>query len=163
MKIQKKKIFFLIGVLIIIPFSLVGQIPDGHFIDADKSEKKGYKLKPFIQKDKGIYHYAVLTELPFDNKCKKGISQKKQIDCSEKRMSELIIKNIKTKIDYKGDVYVYLTVNSLAKAVNVEIKAYPKSDKINRVVREAVELVKFKPGKYKDKIVDSRIWAVLKF
>ncbi|TMU50758.1 hypothetical protein [Flagellimonas algicola] len=41
-------------VLLLIPLISMGQIPDGQFIDADKSASKVAKIKPFIQKDMGF-------------------------------------------------------------------------------------------------------------
>ncbi|TXD81152.1 hypothetical protein ESY86_19180 [Subsaximicrobium wynnwilliamsii] len=67
----------MLTLLLLIPILAIGQIPKGHFLDADDSTESGYKSKPFIQDKEGIYHYAVLTALPFDNDCASGLSEEK--------------------------------------------------------------------------------------
>ena len=160
--IRKQKIVFF-NVLFFITFFSFGQIPKGHFIDADDSSNKGFKLKPFIQKDKGIYHYAILTNLPFENRCEKGSSEKEQIECSEEVLNIMIKKNIDKRIDYLGSVYVYLTITKRAEIADIKIKSYPQSNEINKLILDAVKKIKVRPGEYKGKKVVSRLWTSLIF
>ncbi len=115
-------------ILLLIPVFAIGQIPKGHFLDADDSAEKGYKLKPFKQKKEGIYHYAILTELPFENDCESGISQKEQIACAEKNLNGLIREKLNSETDFKGNVYIYLTVTEKVKIMDIKVKSYPQSD-----------------------------------
>lgn len=149
----------LLTLLFLLPIISIGQIPKGHFLDADDSSKTGYKLKPFKQKKKGTYHYAVLTELPFENKCQKGLSEQERIDCSEKQLRELIEEKLPKTIDYKGNINLYLTVTKDSKIKEIKIKTYPKNDEIETLFEEVVKQIKVRPGKYKKKIVDSRLWT----
>jgi hypothetical protein len=159
---EKYKLTFLI-ILLLIPIISFGQIPKGHFLDADDSTEKGYKIKPFKQKIKGIYHYAILTELPFENDCIIRLSEKKQIYCAERNLKELIINNLNSELSYKGNVNIYLTVTKKAEIIDIKIKSYPQSDIIEKLVKEATEKIKVKAGKYKRKAVNSRLWTNLQF
>jgi hypothetical protein len=147
----------------LIPIFAIGQIPKGHFLDADDLAEKGYKIKPFKQKKEGIYHYAILTELPFENNCGKELSEKEQIKCSEKHLNELISAELNSETDYKGNVYVYLTVTENAEIVDIKVKSYPQSDEIDRLFEEATKKIEVRPGKYKKKTVKSRLWTSFKF
>ncbi|WP_416441740.1 hypothetical protein ACH3O9_14700 [Leeuwenhoekiella sp. A16] len=111
---MKKHKLNILTFLLLIPIFAVGQIPKEHFLDADDSAEKGYKLKPFKQKKEGIYHNAILTELPFENDCSKGLSEKQQIKCSEKNLNRLISEKLTSEIEFKGSVYIYLTVTENA-------------------------------------------------
>ncbi|MDX6748124.1 hypothetical protein SHK09_15105 [Polaribacter sp. PL03] len=159
------KIFKLtfLTILLLIPIFSFGQIPKGHFLDADDSTEKGYKLKPFKQKKEGIYHYAILTELPFENNCGKRISEKEQITCSEKNLKKLISENLKSETEFKGSVYVYLTVTKKAEIIDIKVKSYPQSNEIDKLIKEATEKITVKAGKYKRKTVNSRLWTSFKF
>lgn len=159
---MKYKLTFL-TILLLIPVISFGQIPKGHFLDADDSAEKGYKIKPFKQKKEGIYHYAILTELPFENDCGKKISEKEQIDCSEKNLKALISEKLNSEIKFKGSVYVYLTVSKKAEIFDIKVKSYPKSDEIDKLVKEATEKINVKAGKYRRKTVNSRLWTSFKF
>lgn len=159
---NKYKLIFL-TILLLIPIFAIGQIPKGHFLDADDSTDKGYKLKPFKQKKKGIYHYAILSELPFENDCENGISEKKQIACAERNLNRLISEKLNSESEFKGNVYVYLTVTEKAKIVDIKIKSYPQSDEIDKLIKEATEKINVKAGKYKRKTVKSRLWTSFKF
>ena len=141
----------------------IGQIPKGHFLDADDSAEKGYKLKPFKQKKKGIYHYAILTELPFENDCENGVSEKEQIACAEKNLNGLISEKLNSETEFKGNVYVYLTVTEKAEIIDIKVKSYPQSDEIDKIVKQATEQIKVRPAKYKKKVVKSRLWTKLEF
>jgi hypothetical protein len=159
------KIFKLtfLTILLLIPIFSFGQIPKGHFLDADDSAEKGYKLKPFKQKKEGIYHYAILTELPFENNCGKRISEKEQITCSEKTLRSLISEKLSTKTEFKGSVYVYLTITEKSEIIDIKIKSYPQTDKIDILIKEATEKINVKAGKYKRETVKSRLWTSFKF
>lgn len=159
---NKYKLIFL-TILLLIPIFAIGQIPKGHFLDADDSADKGYKLKPFKQKKKGIYHYAILSELPFENDCESGISEKKQIACAERNLNRLISEKMNSESEFKGNVYVYLTVTEKAKIIDIKVKSYPQSDEIDKLIKEATEKINVKPGKYKRKTVKSRLWTSFKF
>ncbi len=159
---NKNKLNFL-SFLLLAPILAIGQIPEGHFIDADKTAEKGYKVKPFKQEKEGIYHYAILTELPFENDCISGLSEKEQIACSEKNLRKLIYAKLASEIDFKGNVYVYMTVTTDAKITDIAVSSHPKSEKINNLIKEAVENVIFKPAKYKDEFVKSRLWTSFTF
>jgi hypothetical protein len=141
----------------------IGQIPKGHFLDADDSAEKGYKLKPFKQKKEGIYHYAILTELPFENDCESGISEKEQIACAEKILNGLISEKLNSEMEFKGNVYVYLTVTEKAEITDIKVKSYPQSDEIDKIIMQATEQIKVRPAKYKKKLVKSRLWTKLEF
>ena len=141
----------------------IGQIPKRHFLDADDSVEKGYKLKPFKQKKEGIYHYAILTELPFENDCESGISEKEQISCAEKNLNGLISEKLNFETEYKGNVYVYLTVTGKAEIIDIKVKSYPQSDEIDKIVKQATKQIKVRPAKYKKKVVKSRLWTKLEF
>ncbi len=156
-----KQIVVLIFVLT--PTLIFGQIPKGHFLDADSTGEKGAKIKPFIQKEKGIYHYAVLSQLPFENNCSKRLSEKKKINCSEDALSELIRRNIKSNSDYKGRVYVYLTVTEKSEITDVDVTSYPESIETNLIVKNATESLNVRPAEYKSKIVKARLWTFLVF
>ncbi|AUC77240.1 hypothetical protein [Olleya sp. Bg11-27] len=159
---NKYKLNFL-TILLLIPMLAIGQIPKGYFLDADDSAEKGYKLKPFKQKKEGIYHYAILTELPFENDCETGISEKEQIDCAENNLKELISEKLNSETEFKGDVYVYLTVTEKAEIVDIKVKSYPQSDKIDKKIKQATEQITVRPAKYKKKVVKSRLWTKLEF
>lgn len=159
---KKYKLNFL-TILLLIPIFAIGQIPKGHFLDADDTTEKGIKLKPFKQEKEGIYHYAVLTELPFANDCVNGLSEKEQIACSEEHLRNFIYPNLNSDIDFKGNVYVYLTITEDAQVTNVTVSSYPKSESTNKLIRDSIESIEFRPGKYEDKIVKSRLWTSFTF
>jgi len=139
------------------------QIPKGHFLDADDTAEKGFKIKPFKQKKEGIYHYAVLSELPFENNCDNNLPQEAYIECSEDTLQKLIRANLNKTISFKGNVYVYLTVTKEATIKDVSVKTYPKSYLVERLFREATEQIQVKPGKFKKKTVISRLWTRFNF
>ena len=148
---MKKNKWNILTFLMLLPVFAIGQIPKGHFLDADDSAEKGYKVKPYKQKKEGIYHYAILTELPFENDCKKDLSEKERIDCSENRLNELINEKLSFEIEFKGSVYVYLTVTENAEIQNIKVKSYPQTNEIDNLFREAIEKIEVIPGKYKKK------------
>ena len=162
---MKKYKLNILTFLLLIPIFAIGQIPKGHFLDADDSAEKGYKVKPFKQKKQGIYHYAILTELPFENNCGEGLSEKEQIDCSEEKLRELINEKMISEIEFKGNVYVYvyLTVTEKGEIEDIKIKSYPKTDEIDKIFKEATEKIEVRPGKYKKKSVKSRLWTNFKY
>ena len=86
--------------LMAVPLLGFGQIPKGHFLDSDG------KIKPFKQEKKGLYHYAILSEQPFEHNCPKKQSEKKKIICVEDHLSDLLRKELDLKPDYKGRVYI---------------------------------------------------------
>ncbi len=160
---MKKNKLNILTILLLIPFIGIGQIPKGHFLDADKTAEKGYKVKPFKQEKEGIYHYAVLTELPFENDCDSGLSEKEQIACSEQILRNFIYPKLPSEIEFKGNVYAYLTVNENSEVKNVTVNSYPKSEPTNDIIIKAINSIKFKPGKFNDKIVQSRLWTSFTF
>ncbi|MEE3999304.1 hypothetical protein V1T75_03050 [Tenacibaculum sp. FZY0031] len=160
---MKKNKWNILTFLMLLPVFAIGQIPKGHFLDADDSAEKGYKVKPYKQKKEGIYHYAILTELPFENDCKKDLSEKERIDCSENRLNELINEKLSFEIEFKGSVYVYLTVTENAEIQNIKVKSYPQTNEIDNLFREAIEKIEVIPGKYKKKVVKSRLWTSFEY
>ncbi|SDI63549.1 hypothetical protein [Winogradskyella thalassocola] len=160
---MKKYKLNILTFLLLIPFLGIGQIPKGHFLDADKSAERGYKVKPFKQDKEEIYHYAVLTELPFENDCDSGLSEKEQIACSEQNLRNFIYPNLSSEIEFKGNVYVYLTITEDSKINDVTVSSYPKSETTNEIIKEAINSIEFRPGKFNDKIVKSRLWTSFTF
>lgn len=132
-------------------------------MDADKTAERGYKVKPFKQEKEGIYHYAVLTELPFENDCGSGLSEKEQIACSEKNLRNFIYPKLSSEIKFKGNVYVYLTITEDAQATDVAVSSYPNSESTNNLIKQALNSINFKPGKFENKIVKSRLWTSFTF
>ena len=155
--------FIVLVSFFLIPLISVAQIPKGHFLDADDNAEKGYKLKPFIQEKEGIYHYAILTELPFENNCSINLSQEEQIKCSEETLNQLIIDNWGEPGYFKSSSYVYLTINEKGEPIDIKIKSYPHEDEIEPMYVSAIKRIKFKPAKYKGKIVKSRLWAKFEY
>mgnify|MGYP003149020352 CR=1 FL=1 len=148
------KLKFLMLVLLLPVFGLA-QIPKGHFLDSDG------EIKPFKQESKGLYHYAILSELPFENNCQKKQSEKKRIICAEDSLSDLLQKQLTLETDYKGRVYIYLTVNKNAEIEDVHITSYPNSNEINKAVNSATKNLAVKPAIYNDQIVKARLWTFL--
>nr|WP_299167138.1 hypothetical protein [uncultured Allomuricauda sp.] len=136
-----------------------GQIPEGHFLDSDNSTTTGYKIKPFIQVEKNIYHYAVLTELPFDNDCGSNLEQKEWITCSEQNLANLIFSKLHPDVRYKGVIYVYLTVSEQLEKNNVHVESYPESADINEEIKKLVEKLEVKTAKYGNLDVKARLWT----
>lgn len=155
------RIFFIL--VLFIPCLLIGQIPEGHFLDADKSAKNGYKLKPYKQEQKGIYHYAILSELPFENNCSSELSEKEQTACSEKQLRQLIYSKLSSQIKFKGNIYVYLTVTTDVQLTDITVSSHPNSKTANTLIENAIKNINFKPGKFNDKTVSSRLWTSLTF
>jgi|TARA_R100000093_G_scaffold11358_1_gene7120 hypothetical protein len=139
----------------LLPVFGLAQIPKGHFLDSDG------EIKPFEQESEGIYHYAILSELPFKNNCPKKQSEKKRIICAEDSLSELLQKQLTLETDYKGRVYIYLTVNKNAEIENVDVTSYPNSNEINEAVNTATKNLSVKPAIYNDQIVKARLWTFL--
>lgn len=160
---MKKYTLTILIILLLIPMFSIGQIPKGHFLDADDTAEKGYIVKSFKQEKEGIYHYAVLTELPFENDCESGLSEKEQITCSERNLRNFMYPKLSSEINFKGNIYVYLTVTEDAKIIDIHVSSYPNSDSTITLVKKAIETVKFKPAKYKNKIVKSRLWTSFTF
>ena len=148
------KLKFVMLILLLPVFGLA-QIPNGYFLDSDG------EIKPFKQEGKGLYHYAILSELPFENNCPKKQSEKKRIICAEDGLSDLLRKQLNPKSDYKGRVYVYLTVTEEAEIENVHITSYPNSNEINEAVNTATKNLSVKPAIYNDQIVKARLWTFL--
>lgn len=159
---DKHKLSFL-TILLFIPLLSNGQILKGHFLDADDSDKRGYKEKPFIQEKEGIYHYAVLTELPFENDCISGLSEKEQIACSERNLRKLIYQKLTSENNFKGNVYIYLTVTKDAEITDLSVNSYPESKTTNELIKEATENIEVKSGKYNSNSVISRLWTSFTF
>ena len=159
---MKNNIFIILTIFILIPFFAIGQIPKGHFIDADSSAPKGMKMKPFIQKEDGIYHYAVLTELPFENDCAGLTNEREKIQCSERNLRKLIFQNL-NDINFSGSVYSYLTVTKNSKIVDISVHSYPNSEETNNKIKEGIEKLHVKTGKYDGQAVISRLWTSFSF
>ncbi|AXP81578.1 hypothetical protein CJ739_2505 [Mariniflexile rhizosphaerae] len=160
---MKKYKLNILTFLLLIPIFAIGQIPKGHFLDADKTAERGYKVKPFKQEKEGIYHYAVLTELPFENNCESGLSEKEQIACSEKNLRNFIYPKLSSELNFKGNVYVYLTITEDAQITDITVNSYPNSESTNNLIEEAIKTVEFKPGKFENEIVKSRLWTSFTF
>jgi len=158
---NKYKFTFLI-LLLLIPIFSIGQIPKGHFIDADSSAPRGMKMKPFIQKENGVYHYAVLTELPFTNNCNGLTKEREKIQCSERNLRKLIFENL-DKINFSGSVYAYLTVTKSSEIIDISVRSYPNSEETNKKIKEGIEKLDVKTGKYDGKEVISRLWTSFSF
>lgn len=141
--------------ILLLPFLGLAQIPKGHFLDSD------LEIKPFMQESEGLYHYAILSELPFENNCPKKQSEKKRIICAEDRLSDLLKKEMTLESDYKGRVYIYLTVNKEAEIEDVNVTSYPNSNEINKIVQSAAENLSVKPARYNGEIVKARLWTFL--
>ncbi|WP_299766581.1 hypothetical protein [uncultured Dokdonia sp.] len=142
-----------------VPLMVIGQIPDGYFLDADDSVEKGYKLKPFKQKKEGIYHYAILSELPFDNNCSDTLTKEEKIKCAEDTLNELIIDHWGEPGFFKSDSYVYITIDEKGVPTDINVKSRPHHDEIELMFLDAISRVQFKPAKYKGKVVKARLWA----
>jgi hypothetical protein len=160
---MKKYKLNILTFLLLVPIFALGQIPKGHFLDADKTAERGYKAKPFKQDKEGIYHYAVLTELPFENDCDSGLSEKEQIACSEENLRNFIYPKLSSEIKFKGNVYVYLTVTEDSKVTDVTVSSYPNSESTNNLIKEALNSIEFRPGKFENEIVKSRLWTSFTF
>lgn len=137
----------------VLPTLSFAQIPKGHFLDSDG------EIKPFKQEEKEIYHYAVLSELPFENTCPK----KNQINCTEEKLSELINDGLKNKPKYKGRAYVYFTVNENAEIKDVNVTSYPKSNSINNLLEKVTKKLTMRHAQYNGRIVKTRLWTYLVF
>ena len=157
------KIQFTLSILVFLPMFIIGQIPKDHFLDADDSVEEGYKIKPFIQKDKEIYHYNVLSELPFDNNCEDYIRKENDLNCSEMTLSILVGQQIKENTRFQGVANIYITVTEHGKVTDINIKSEPPSEDIDLILTDAVKKVRFKPAKYKRKTVKSRLWTKIDF
>ncbi|MEN3323469.1 hypothetical protein VP395_06995 [Mariniflexile soesokkakense] len=160
---MKKYKLYILTFLLLFPVFAIGQIPNGHFLDADKTTEKGYKVKPFKQEKEGIYHYAILTELPFKNDCDSGLSEKEQIACSEKNLRNFIYPKLSSEINFKGNVYIYLTITEDAQISDITVSSYPNSELTNKLIEEAIKKVEFKPAKFENEIVKSRLWTSFTF
>ncbi|WP_308992503.1 hypothetical protein QLS71_013835 [Mariniflexile litorale] len=160
---MKKYKLNILAFLLLVPIFAIGQIPKGHFLDADKTAERGYKVKPFKQEKEGIYHYAVLTELPFENDCDSGLSEKEQIACSEKNLRNFIYPKLTSEINFKGNIYAYLTITEDAQITDITVSSYPNSESTNNLIKEAIKTVEFKPGKFENEIVKSRLWTSFTF
>lgn len=147
--------FNFIILFFIAPILAMGQIPKEHFLDSDG------KVKPFKQPKERLYHYAVISELPFENSCPEDQTEKEKINCAEDSLSELLRERLKLEFDYKGRVYIYLTVNEDAEIYDVNVTSYPNSKQINEQIHEVVKTLPVKPALYQDKIVKSRLWTFL--
>jgi len=101
--------------------------------------------------------------LPFENDCESGISEKKLIACSEKNLNGLINEKLNSETEFKGNVFIYLTVTEKAEIIDIKVKSYPQSDEIDILVKQATEEIKVRTAKYKNKIVKSRLWTKLEF
>jgi len=156
------KIYFSI-IFLLASLTSIGQIPEGHFLDADDTAEKGYKLKPFIQEKEGIYHYAVLDELPFENNCSNELNQKEKIECSENTLNILITDNWGKPGFFKSSSYVYITIDENGKAVDIKVKSYPHHDEIEPMYIDAIERIEFKPAKYKGNAVKTRLWTAFDY
>lgn len=150
-------------IALLIPFFAIGQTSKEQFLDADQSTEKGYKVKSLKQEKEEIFHYAVLTELPFKNDCNSNLSEKEQIPCSERNLRNLIYQKLPSELNYEGNVYVYLTVTEAAQVTDVTVRSYPNSESMNDHMEEAVDAVQFRPGKYKNDTVKSRLWTSFTF
>ena len=80
-----------------------------------------------------------------------------------KKNENLISEKLNSKTEFKGSVYVYLTVTEKAEIIDIKVKSYPQSDKIDKLIKEATEKINVKAGKYKRKTVNSRLWTSFKF
>lgn len=153
-----KDLFSFLALFFLLPFLVFGQIPKGHFLDSDG------QLKSFKQKNENLYHYAVLSELPFTNDCGSGLSEKEQIACSEKNLRGFIYPKISSsEIDFEGNVYVYLTITEDAGITDLMVKSYPNSETTNNLIKEAIKELEFRPGKFDNEIVKSRLWTYFTF
>jgi hypothetical protein len=157
------KLIYILAILLFLPLISIGQIPKDHFLDADETGENGYKIKPFIQKEKGIYHYNVLSELPFENNCDGYIHKENELNCSEMTLGILVGQQIKENTRYQGVSNIYLTVTERGEIIDIDIKSYPPSEQIDRILTKAVNKVSFKPAKYKRKTVKSRLWTKIDF
>jgi hypothetical protein len=160
---MKKYKLNILTFLLLVPIFAIGQIPKGHFLDADKTAERGYKAKPFKQEKEGIYHYAVLTELPFENDCDSALSEKEQIACSEQNLRNFIYPKLPSEIKFKGNVYVYLTVTEDSKVTDITVSSYPNSESTNNLIKEVLNSIEFRPGKFENEIVKSRLWTSFTF
>ncbi|MFS4449002.1 hypothetical protein [Maribacter sp. 2307UL18-2] len=144
--------------------SVSAQIPEGHFIDIDDTAEKGIKLKPYIQKKKGIYHCAVLDSIPFENECNGFKKGKPKSKCLEETFSQIISAQIMGKPDnYEGYALVFCTVDINGKIVDIGCKSYPNSVEVNEIVKSTVAKLDVVKGYYKRKIVKSRLFARVDF
>jgi len=159
---MKKYKLNILTFLLLIPIFAIGQIPKEHFLDADSSAPRGMKIKPFIQKEKGIYHYAVLTELPFENDCVGITDEREKIKCSERNLRKLIFDKL-NDIDFRGSVYAYLTVNKNKDITDIAVRSYPKSEKVNEKIEEAIKKLDVTSGEYDGQEVITRLWTSFSF
>lgn len=63
--------------------------------------------------------------------------------------------------DYKGRVYIYLTVNKEAEIEDIHVTSYPNSNEINEIVLSAAENLSAKPARYNGETVKARLWTFL--
>jgi hypothetical protein len=152
---QKRLLYFLI--LIIIPLTSLAQNKK------NKSTEQEYQLVPFKQEEKEIYHYAVLTELPFENGCDMSLSEKERIACSEKNLRRLIYSKLDYSASFRGNVYAYITISKEAQISTINIKSYPKSEEISSSIEDAIRKVNFNQAKHQDETVTARLWTSFTF
>ena len=157
------KIKFILLISLCIPMLLMGQVPEGHFLDADDSGKDGYAIKPFIQEDKGIYHYEVLSELPFENDCNGSGTAEGQLTCPERTLAFLVGQQINESTNYKGVGNIYLTVTERGNITNINVKTLPPSQEIEQILTDAVKRIQVRPAKFKHRTVKSRLWTKIDF
>jgi hypothetical protein len=153
----------ILTILLLIPIFSIGQIPKGHFLDADSTEPRGMKIKPFINNEMGIYHYELITKLHFENDCNDITGEREKYQCAERNLRKLIFEKIDGKIEFKGNVYAYLTVTKGTEITDISVRSYPKSEVINQKILEGIEKINVKVGKYKGLEVTTRLWTSFSF
>ena len=75
----------------------------------------------------------------------------------------MISEKLNSETEFKGNVYIYLTVTEKAEIIDIKVKSYPQSDEIDKIIKQATEQIKVRPAKYKKKVVKSRLWTKLEF
>jgi len=92
-----------------------------------------------------------------------ALSEKEQINCAEANLRKLIYPKIYAEDHYSGNVSLYLTVTKEGQITNIHVSSNPNSETINELMEKALGQIEFKPGKYREEIVTSRLWTYFTF
>ena len=56
-----------------------------------------------------------------------------------------------------------MTVTTKSEIIDISVRSSPKSESINRKIKEGIEKINSKVGKYKGQEITSRLWAFFSF
>lgn len=116
-------------------------------------------LKLAKKKRTNEIHFSLVDKAPFKNDCMNLETEKERTKCLEKSLRDQILNLTEKQNEYKGEMYVWFTVDKKGNVKDITTKGYPKSIEFESEIKHAVSQLNLSKSTYNRKKVNVRCYT----